>query len=132
MAIPKFILILFLLLAGQARADEWTTTDIAWQVTYLALLEIDREQTQCIRSHCDGGNFKEGDAARFIGEYPSKSEINRYFLLAGLLHTGIANLLPSKSDKWWLPSRSTFQHLFIGAEIAVVARNYRIGVGFEF
>ena len=104
-----------------ASAQEWTSKDTALELTYLVFHVADWSQTKYIVSHPE--NHRESNI--ILGERPSNAEINRYFILTGMLHVGIAYALP---DKW----RQAFQIFTIGFEAGVVARNYNLGVRLEF
>ena len=119
----KMIVIFCLLLAGQARADEWTSKDTAWEATYLVVLAADWSQTLYIASHPE--KFHEVDAARFIGLHPSRWDVNTYFLLSGLVHVVTVKLLPQ-------PYRRYFQYISIGYEANTIYKNYQVGIGFAF
>lgn len=103
------------------QAQEWTDTDTAYEAVYLVLHTADWAQTRYIAAHSE--QFNEDN--QFLGNDPSDSEVNRYFILTGLLHTGIAYALP---EKW----RRGFQIVTISIEASVVSHNYRIGVNMNF
>ena len=104
-----------------ATAGDWNTQDTRFEAAYLVLHAVDWSQTRYIAAHPE--RFIEDNP--ILGEHPSDAEVNRYFLLTGLIHAGIAYALPSD----W---RRGFQLVTIGIEAGTVARNYRIGIRSEF
>ncbi len=120
MAKIKLILIPFLLLASQARADEWTGKDTVWEIVYLMVLDADRRQAQ----HARGDpSLKELNSV--IGEDASKQRIDNLILLAAMAHAGVAYYLPQ-------PYRREWQFVWIGIEIDAVHKNYQVGLQFHW
>ncbi len=122
----KTPLLLCLLLAGQARADEWTTTDTTLEFIYLVITDRDRRQTiECMKTPwCYEHN-------PLLGSDPSEDKVNFLITLAVLGHIWIA----TKLDQ---PYRRIWQSVWIGVEYHAVdhndseRRNYHVGVKFAF
>ncbi len=126
----KLTLIFFLLLAGQARADDdWTQADTVRQVIASALMAVDWSQTLYAVDHTDkyGENNPNsyGENNFLLGRHPSRASVNTYFVIAIPANYAIARWL---SPKW----RPYFQYLTIGIEAAAVGNNARIGIKFYF
>lgn len=112
---------LLLLLAAPCHAQEWTTTDTAYEAAYLVLHTADWSQTRYISKHCD--QFEEGNG--ILGDCPSVGRVDCYFLATGLLHIGVAHILP---PDW----RRGFQLVTISVEAGAVAHNYKLGIRMAF
>lgn len=102
-------------------ADEWTSGDTARQAVYLTLHVADWAQTRHIARHPE--EFTERNPV--LGEHPSVGRVNGYFAATALAHTAVSWALP----RGW---REGWQYVTIGVESVVVARNYRLGVKFDF
>jgi hypothetical protein len=105
---------------------EWTTADTAREAVYLGLHVADWGQTLQVAKHPD--KYSEGNS--LLGKKPSRSTVNRYFLLTGLGHVGVSYLLPRKAETFgieWAP-REAWQYVTIGFEAGVVASNFQVGV----
>lgn len=136
MKMAKWIVAVSLLFCLPVHANDWTKTDTAWQLTYTALHVADWGQTLHIRE-CDrestvfngqtyykgGCDHSEGNP--ILGEYPSRGEVNTYFMTTLILHTAIAYYLPPKYRRVW-------QIAWIGVEANMVSHNINAGVKFSF
>lgn len=111
-----------LLLCASMSAHAWSEADTKRETTYLILHAIDWVQTLDISGQCPD-RFVETNP--ILGECPSRGEVNRYFLLTGIAHYGVARLLPPKQRRW-------FQYITIGIEAGVVAHNLNIGLHVRF
>lgn len=119
----KFMLV-FILLASPAYADDWSKADIQREAVYLVLHTIDLGQTRwLVKNPCDIPNCTDPryETNKILGKYPSVGEVNRYFVGAAILQIGIAHVLPAEYRKWW-------QYLSIVEKGAFVGHNYRIGI----
>lgn len=116
-----YTLILILLLASPALADEWTRADTYREVAYLALHCADWSQTLTIADNPQKWN----ETNPILGSHPSRGDVNTYFIATGLLHPVISYVLPR-------PWREVWQYGTIGLEVVVVGNNARIGIGFSF
>ena len=137
MKLATGIIAVFVLLPAISHADDWTNTDTAWQLTYAAFHIADWGQTLDLAESFNIGSmtandythqweecaYKEGNP--FLGDRPTRSEVNTYFATTLILHTTVAYYLPPKYRRVW-------QAVWIGIEAGVVARNARIGVSFSF
>lgn len=65
------------------------------------------------------GEYKESN--RILGSNPTGNEVKRYFILMGLIHTGIAYILPEDYSKVW-------QSYFMINHVKAVLHNERIGL----
>ena len=133
----KRVALLCLLLAAQAQADEWTNKDTAWQFTYLLFHSADWLQTNWIQSHPNENiqpGYHHAERNSILGDHPTRGEVNRYFILTGLAHTGIAYLLPSQTEilGFEINLRRIWQFVWIGIEGDTVRHNYSAGVRFDF
>ena len=116
----KLLGVALLCFSFQANAtDRWTKSDIAREAVYLTLHVVDWGQT---RDSVDKGYIEKN---AILGEYPSKEEVNRYFLITGLLHVAAAHLLPSD----W---RGRFQYSTIAVQVYCVHNNYNLGLKIQF
>lgn len=113
--------------AGSISSDEtrwlspWTEDDVARQAAYLALHITDWQQSQEIAKHPE--KYTEGNP--LLDQHPSVEEVNKYFAVTAVLHTGTVWALPRKY-------RPAFQWFWIGVEGAAVGINYRAGIRIPF
>ncbi len=115
------VLIGFVLASHVAYA--WDKSDALWESAFLAVHTLDWGQTLDIASQCDTGAYQELNP--FLGQCPSVSEINQYFISTAALHIGVAALLPN-------PYRKIFQKTSFALRLGVVANNARIGLRVNF
>jgi hypothetical protein len=87
---------------------------------FLLLTIADWRQTLDIKNH---PNAREGNP--LLGTNPTDAQVNRYFISATATQYLIANALPEKWRDRWIAGG-------IGLEIAVVGRNYRLGMNAGF
>lgn len=141
-------LFVLLLLLCPAVASAWSEADTKRQVAYTTLHIIDWGQTLDISNRCEpdtrttendyktlpGGSNQtttETDPPEVnelnphLGSCPSRSEVNRYFLVTGLGHYAVSRMLPSPYRKWW-------QRVTIAVEGATVAHNISVGVRIRY
>jgi hypothetical protein len=120
----KTVVVLMLMFsAGTAFAahDEWTADDTKRQAAYLLVYVADWNQTRYIATH---KNIMEINP--ILGEHPSVSRVDGYFMAVAVIHTGIAYLLPAE----W---RKAFQYVTLGFEAGIVTGNYyRSGIQISF
>lgn len=114
------VLLVHVLCAG-VEASDWTEADTAREVAYLALHVMDWGQTLDIADHPE--RFYERNPV--LGRHPSRGDVNRYFIITGLLHPVVSYMLP----RGW---RDGWQYVTIGVEVGCVGANARLGVGFGF
>lgn len=98
----------------------WTDTDTAYQAAYFIVHAIDWRQT---RSTVGDPKFYERNP--LLGDRPSKSRVDNYFLLTAVLHVAISYALPS-------PYRRAWQASTIALEAYVIGRNRGVGVRVDF
>ncbi len=114
------IAVLFLFVRPALAADPWTDRQITQQAGVTFLLAIDWAQTRDIKNH--SGLH---EANPILGEHPTDREVDQYFAAAAIGHAVVTHFLPSD----W---RDAWQYVWIGAEAGTIARNYNLGVRFEF
>lgn len=117
-----FCITILMLIVTPARAwfDPWTKTDYALQGILLVLDVMDYNQTMQFtqkKTHYEDN--------KLLGEYPSRSRVNNYFLGLAVLHVAVAMTLPK-------PYRTMWQGTFIGIEGYCVRHNYRAGIRVSF
>ncbi|SRR5712692_10562816 len=139
----QYIFVLVLLLAGQARADEWAWKDTAWESGFTIAAIGDWIQTDHIAdcpdnppvlsSKCPFG-YHEIKIQRIIGIHPSRASVNEYFTAVIIGHAVISNYLPIeyKVFNWNLNLRRIWQVTTFTIEVDVVHKNYQVGIGFDF
>lgn len=110
-----------LVFATPVQADEWTASDSLLQGATTLLLVADWMQTRTIAKSPD--RFDE--ANWFLGRHPSVGAVDGWFLGSILGHLVVSLVLPR-------PWREVWQGLTITLELAVVAYNARVGIGFNF
>ena len=121
MQTAKIIAFGFLFLMKFAYADDWTSTDTAWQMSYTALLAMDCAQTRYGASHPE--KFEEVNP--LLGKHPSKGRINNICIATGFGHFGISYVLPKGARRLW--------HFgTVSVELFTVANNKMAGVKMEF
>jgi hypothetical protein len=115
------ILTLLILLAGpstNANHWHWSMADTAREAAFASVLLVDMDQTMTNGSTCTESN-------PLIGTCANSKKVLMYGASCLLIHAGVAALLPK-------PYRAPWQYLWIGAEVNVVAVNYRAGVMVRF
>lgn len=121
-ALTKASILLTVLIstATTAPASNWKAQDTALEAAYFGLHLIDWSQTRRIRE-----DERLIETNVFLGRHPSKTEVDRYFLGAALLHIAAAWFLPGK----W---RERFQIFTIGMEVSITAHNFSAGIKTKF
>ena len=117
----KKILIALLLVSTQAFADEWRTADSYREGVFLGLHAWDYLQSRQIAKNPNPPGHAYYESNSLLGEHPSVAEVNRYFIISGLLQAGIAYKLPP-------PWREAFQYVSIGDKIISIRTNWFIGI----
>jgi hypothetical protein len=111
------IIIILLICSTSAMAGEyWSNEEIALEVTYITLQFVDYKQTHAIAA---SENYFETNP--FLGENPSKGDIDAYFAATTVAHMVIAHALPQKYRRYW-------QAIWINIEAGYVTHNYSIGI----
>lgn len=113
------VLLLIVPFAFPAQAG-WTTADTTREAVYLGLHVADWGQTLGI---AESPNYYESNP--ILGRNPSRGEVNRYFAVTAIGHAAVAYLLPHEAREVW-------QYTTIGMEAGIVARNYNVGIEFNF
>ena len=114
-------LALSLALTAPAHAGDWTGWDTGREAAYQTLLAVDCAQTRYIASH--PGQFEERNP--FLGEHPSKGQINNLCAVAAVGHYLVSRHLPTGARGFW-------QAATIIVQADAVAHNYHIGLRVEF
>lgn len=117
----KYILILIMLLPVTVNASEWTTKNTQFESAYLAVHLIDWGQTLDIVDRAY--DYKESN--HYLGEHPSRGDVNRYFLLVGAGHYLVSNFLDNEYRLAW--QQTTFV-----VQLSMVLRNASIGLNVNF
>ncbi len=127
-------ILLFLLICSTVNAytfmENWSKEDTAYQLVFLAVSFIDYKQTVYITKHQD--NYYEVNP--LLGNYPSRSDVDKYFITASIVHTLISFTLPDKIKIFnkEIDIRHSWQMISIGFESGIVSMNYDVGVKVEF
>ena len=117
--------------SSSKSVDKWTSQDTIWEVTTLAVKTLDWSQTRYIAANKE----RYYEVNPLIGQHPSDSEVNRYFIVTSIGHMAVAGLLPTKAT---LPivgtvnPRRLWQYIFIGISGGLVAHNANIGIGMKW
>jgi hypothetical protein len=121
-----------LLLAGIARAD-WTSAEIGKEVSWELIHMLDWGTTLDIADRPD--EYREVGLARaFIGDHPSRGEVNIYMGISAVLHPVATHLLPNKAHIFgveWNP-RAWWQNITIIGSGACVVNNFGVGLRLDF
>jgi hypothetical protein len=117
----NIIAILGIMLSFPIQAD-WSKADTNRQLVFTGVAILDWSQTRYISKHPD--EFYE-DFNKYLGKHPTTNKVNNYFMSAIIINYGIAYALPDRYRKYW-------QRSSIIVETYFVARNYRLGIGFDF
>lgn len=139
-------ILLILLIPTLANAEykfakDWTKTDTAWQVTFLAVTAVDWMQTRWMAKNdwqWDGKYYHETNL--FLGDFPDSKKVDTLIPLGMLVHTLIAMAIPPRScteeqernGRININFRRLWQGVWIGGEVGAVYKNYTLGVKLEF
>lgn len=131
-------LFLVIFVSTPLHAEEWTKTDYALLGGAMTLLVVDWGQTRAITNETVTYASLNGQAPvavsskrsyheknPLLGENPSRSEVDRYFLVAVLGTAGLAYVLPPTYRRWFLGG-------VIVLEAYSVINNHRIGLRMDF
>lgn len=140
------VVLLFVLLAGEARAGDWGNTDTAMLAGVLTLSVIDwgqtrdlarRQQRSCFTASIEGqpGStstactsspvYKEDGMNPFLPAHPTTAQVDKSFALGMLATAGIAYVLPQTYRRWFLGG-------VIVIEAGTVIHNHQIGLRVDF
>ena len=113
-------LVLYVIVIGQAVADDWRTEDTRREIAYNVLAGVDMMQTMDIRNH---DNIEEAVpfTRAILGRNPEPVPTVAYFLATSALHYGVSRALPHGWREGW-------QSVTIIVEGSVVANNYVVGL----
>lgn len=111
-----------LALAAQAHATgAWTPPQQALGTAYVAAAALDWQQTQQMARVCPTRHVHLcWEVNPLLGRHPILGRVDGYFVLSTGAVLLAADLLPSSQ-------RSTLLKVAVSMEVAVVARNYRLG-----
>ena len=127
----RVLAILMILVSTTANAwepDEWRKEDTYRQLAFSGLLAIDWLQTLEISKSCSGEGaypYRYRESNIFLGECPSRGDVNTYMAVSMLGHAGISYVLP---HKW----RVAWQYVWIGIEVQATSKNFNAGIRVEF
>jgi len=116
----KRLLLILLLLPSLALASPWSDGDVAREVFYDVILFVDYKQTMDIHNY--PGVYENNP---YLGNYPTKSKINQYFIASAIAHAAITNALSPEYRKTW-------QHVTIGFNLGIAANNASLGLRVKF
>ena len=119
--VVRVILGVLLFVPSVCMSDTWDKYDYSLFGAYSVVTYIDWRQTQYIAKHPE--TFRETNSK--IGEYPSISTVNKYFLHKALIETSIAYILPDWYRKTFLVGQFVY-------EFSVVKHNRSIGIKFSY
>lgn len=110
--------------------DDWTRTDYMLEGLCLGLKMVDWGQTLNIADETE--HYDEINPA--IGRNPSRSNVNRYFLISSLAHVCGSIILPTrfKAFGYTLNPRRAWQYVFICGSASLVVHNYQVGLHVRF
>ncbi len=109
-----------LALCSGAHASDWTTADTNRQAVVLTTFAADYAQTRDIKNH-DWAY----ETNPLLGKHPSDNRIRNYFVGSAIIHTAVMYHLP---PEW----RKKAQYATIALQVAVIIRNKRMGLHFQF
>ncbi len=104
-----------------ATADTLSRADLQREAAYFALHLVDWGQTLDIADRPDDAY----ELNPFLPDHPTRAQVNRYFLVSGILHAAVTVALPAD----WRPA---WQYVTIGVQLSTVANNHRIGLRLAF
>jgi hypothetical protein len=114
----KRLVALILFWAFNAYSEPWTDTQKVLSASYLTAHVIDWGQTR------DSAKNYYGEKNTILGAHPSVGKVNAYFVLTPILLYYALDAIPEY--------RTPALVVLTAVEIAVIARNYRIGVKVAF
>ena len=103
-------------------ADKWSTQDKALEGTYQVLHFVDWRQTRYIAKNPDDYYEKYN---KLLGEHPSTTEVDIYFISTAILHPIITHYLPKEWRPYW-------QGITISISGACVVNNFAVGIRMDF
>ena len=118
------IIFLLLLFPGYCIADNWTREDTQRELAFQVVALIDWGQTLDISRSCNTDRYFT-EINPILGECPSRGDVNTYFPIVMGIHAGISYALPPKYRKYW-------QNVTFSIQATNVARNYSLGIKFDF
>ena len=101
-------------------ADAWSTTDKALATAFVAGSIADWRQTRDIANHPDIHEVNP-----FLGDHPSNSRIDTFFVASRLITLGAAHFLPGKY-------RTPFLTGAVAIQVGYVANNAHLGLKVGF
>ena len=104
---------------AQTTCNDWSRKDIRKEVAYQTLHGLDWLQTKEIARNPDYIELNP-----ILGQDPTQGEVDKYFMITGLLHAGVSCSLSKETREIWLNSSIMFQSI-------VVLSNIRKGIQFK-
>ena len=121
----KYVIMVVLLLSlvhyDATAADRWSTQDKALEGTYQVLHFVDWRQTRYIAKNPD--DYYERNP--ILGEHPSTTTVDIYFISTAILHPIITHYLPKEWRPYW-------QGVTISISGACVINNFAVGIRMDF
>ncbi len=112
------LIITLMITQSCTHSQPWSTQDKILQSTYLSLHTTDWAQTR-------NADWSTGlhETNPILGNSPSQSSIDIYFILTGLAHCLVTHILPPVYRPYW-------QGLTILLEGYCVGKNFQLGMSF--
>lgn len=121
-------LLLILLLPATLQAEErvWSKTEVSLLVAYQAARFVDWRQTLNIaKQRNPDGSHVWYEANPLLGRHPSVGRVNTHYAISAIGVTALAHYLPNRYRKPFLTGAVVF-------EVAIVARNYNLGIAMRW
>lgn len=118
------IIVFVVLLGVSGSVHAWSEADTRREWAHGILLAADHGQTLDISRDCHNG-LDRYERNPLLSSCPDRGDVNRHFLLTGIIHYGISRALPRPYRKWW-------QRVTIAYEAGFVAHNASIGLEVRF
>ena len=117
----KLIILVLLFISSPAFASDWSKDDVTREAIILVIHTVDWGQTRTIAKNPN--QWRERNAP--MGDHPSVSDVNKHFVLTGLVRVGISHFLSPETRKYW-----QYASIVIGG--TNIARNHHIGLRISF
>lgn len=122
------LLCAILLLPAALRAQEraWSTADVSLLAAYQVVRFVDWRQTRNIATQKNpDGTYVWHENNPLLGEHPSVGRVNTHYVLSAIGVTAVAHYLPNRYRRAFLTGAVVF-------EVAIVARNYHLGIAMRW
>jgi len=122
------LLCLILLLPAALRAEEkvWSTTELSLLAAYQVARFVDWRQTLNIAEQRNpDGSYAWHETNPLLGRHPSVGRVNTHYAISAIGVAALAHYLPNRYRKPFLTGAVVF-------EVAIVARNYNLGIAMRW